>query len=352
MTDEARPRPRHAAAIDVDAFDLGATGEDGGSDDLDVRLQWPADDEGEPSWPSLPREAVTPGTTLEPAPGDLTASGPQRDVPLLPLVIGRVEAVDGQMRTLGMRLDVLASSIGAIRSSIGDRIESYAEMTSASGRHADQVVEDFRRSQERALRELRTGLAATDERVRSVADRVAALATDVATLVERVSGGLGASDGDAEAASTADAVAALETTVGALDEQFTAAADVLARVDEVVTDFAARDTATATDLLRVSNALADLVAIVDAGRPSDRALGAVVDDVLEALQGVGETLRDVRTLVEVVVDTMPSSAEGSGVDDAERIAEAVVARLDLDELARRVARCLEETLEVVADPPP
>lgn len=62
-----------------------------------------------------------------------------------------------------------------------------------------------------------------------------------------------------------------------------------------------------------------------------------------------QALRQIRSLVEVVVDTMPSSVDGSGVDLADRIAEAAVARLDVDELARQVAERLRQHFEVVTE---
>ena len=372
MTDDARTRrgPRHAA-IDVDVVEQGTddAGADDPHDELDVRLRWPAAGEREPVRaapappppapappppppPLPPQEEVPQEAALEPVAVDVPAptvsADLEREVPLLPLIVGRVEAVDGQMRTLGMRLDVLASSIGAIRSSIGDRIESYAEMTAASGRRADQVVEDLRRSHDRGLRDLRTGLAATDERVRAVADRVAtrpqvvptgeadaALDARVAGLDERV----------------ADAIVALEARVASLDTRVAAAVRSIKHVRDAVTALTATDPATASDLLRVSNALGDLAAAVDAGAAPPAPVVDGDDDVLAALGSVEEALGDVRTLVEVVVDTMPSSAEGSGDDMVDRIAEAVVGKLDLDDLAARVARHLEEILEIVPDAP-
>jgi hypothetical protein len=70
-----------------------------------------------------------------------------------------------------------------------------------------------------------------------------------------------------------------------------------------------------------------------------------------AIESLEQAVADVRALLEIVVDTMPASAEGSGADLAERVAELVLARLDVDELARQVADRLEQRFEVVVEKP-
>jgi hypothetical protein len=67
------------------------------------------------------------------------------------------------------------------------------------------------------------------------------------------------------------------------------------------------------------------------------------------LEPLRKALAELRTLVEVVVDTMPGSDEGSGADLADRVADAVAARLDADALARDVAERLQQHFEVVTE---
>jgi len=84
-----------------------------------------------------------------------------------------------------------------------------------------------------------------------------------------------------------------------------------------------------------------------AGRVEE--VAADVGSVLEANEALRQAVAELRSLVEIVLDTMPGSEEGSGADQAERVADAVAARLDADVLARDVAERLRQHFEVVAE---
>lgn len=278
-----------------------------GTDDLDVRLRWPERDHADADAADAdadtrvrPRHAAAgaEATDLDLDTGEDVASELVPAVPLLPAIAGRIEGLDGQLRALGIRLDALASSIGAVRTAVGDRVDAYADAAAATARQADTALEDHRRSTERAISEVRRGLTSTDEVLRRLEARLDEVATDVASLVGSM-----------------PAAAPTPVTTGGAD------AEVVER----------------------------LGAIEERLRPVGDRL-ASVEETLARVGGVERSLGEVRSLVEVVVDTMPSSAEGSGVDIAERVAEAVLARIDVDDIARQVAERLEERFEVVVEP--
>lgn len=230
-------------------------------------------------------------------------------VPLLPSIAGRVEALGGVLRSIAHRVDGLNAATDVYRSTVVDRIDEFTETVLEQGRRADASLDEYRRTTERTIAELRRRIGEQGELASRLLARVEEVATDVSSLV----GAGGAAAG------------------GPATTRRPAAGDP---------------------------ALPDLVA---AQQATDRALGHI------------------RELLEIVVDTMPASAEGSGVDlgaaiagvqaavdrlgtaaappaatiDAAAIgdlADAVVARLDLDALATLVAEHLADGFEVVPDP--
>lgn len=238
----------------------------GSGDDLDVTLRWPAGADGPDDDRSDDRSEVggddqaTPWAEPAPAPS-LDQGGAELvpAVPLLPAIAGRVDALDGQLRSLAMRLDVLTSSTAALRTAIGERIDTYAESAAASARRSDDAAEEQRRSTERALGELRRGIDSHSEALRRVGGRVEELAGDVASLLEQ------ARRPEPEPAAPPPAPAKPSVELAAVLGRVTALESQVARI---------------------------------------------------------------LALVEVVVDTMPASAEGSGDDLAQRVADAVAARLE------------------------
>ena len=354
--DEDPPRGKHFSdAVDV-VRPFPAEGGAASADGLDVRLDWPEEDRAGSSRDT--QQALTDVRERSDAPAasdagtSTLAPAAETVVPLLPAIAGRIDALDGQLRALGMRLDVLASSIGAMRSAIGDRVDTFAETTAAAARQAEQATEEQRRASERAVGELRRTATAADARLQRMSARLDEIATDVSSLLDAMSGaGPSASD----VASLADGVARIERQLATQehedDEQArqavldavasvgTAVAGLREHLDERAAETPRHDLALVDGITALHDAVARLTAAgVDAATASHVA-------------AVERTLVEVRTLVEAVVDTMPASAEGTGADAAQRIADAVVARLDLEDLARRVARHLEETFEVVSDPP-
>ncbi len=160
---------------------------------------------------------------------------------------------------------------------------------------------------------------------------------------------------DARLGAIGTAVAALGSSVGErLDAHADAAAVTARRVDEVLDEQQRSNRAAADDLRRQVEQVEAVLRRVGS-RLDDLAgdLGAVLDAVSADLpprvdgaaeppdlRRLRETLGDVKALVEVVVDAMPESEEGTGPGMERRIADAVLARLDLDMLARRLAERL------------
>lgn len=377
----------------------------------DVRLDWPAGDAtgappDEGAEPDEHDDGVGFETHLLPA------------VPLLPAIAGRVDALDGQLRALGLRIDVLSNSVAAVRTAIGDRIDGYADTAAATARQAENALEEHRRSTERAVTEVRRALAGTEDVLRRLAARVDEVSTDVASLLaaamahrldavgdstgseapetavldavagldERlagVAGRLGVLDGldglDARLRGLEERVAGLDERLGerlaGVAGRVAGADDRVVELDGHVAGLAARLGALDERLDGVAEHLAGLEDRVGGLAEHLGALGelharlggieARLGAVDEGLTGLGSllagaasgspadlerSLGEIRSLVEVVVDTMPASAEGSAADLAERVAELVVGRLDVGELARLVADRLEQRFEVVVEP--
>lgn len=281
-------------------------------------------------------------------------------VPLLPSIAGRVDALDGQLRAISMRLDVLGSAVSALRTSIADRIDAYAEAAASATRQADEALDEHRRATQRSTADLRKGIAHNDEALRRLLGVTEEVATDVASVLDAV--------GDLTAPTGVD-LRPLEATLNGIAAGIDAIPlppdlhGLETAIDELG-DVLGRRLATAeqppvveVDLAPLRELLDELEARiearlarapVEAPAPGPTPLSATTAPAVD-LVPLERALADVRTLVEVVVDTMPASAEGTGADLADRVAAAVVARLDIDELARQVAERLRQHFEVVTE---
>lgn len=283
-------------------------------------------------------------------------------VPLLPSIAGRVEALSGVLRAISHRVDGLSASTDVYRATVVDRIDQFTETVLEQGRHTDQALDEYRRTTERTIAELRRRVGEQADGSKVLLARVEEIATDLTSLLE--AGPAGAAPDPALAAE-------------------------LAQLRALVLELPAEPAATLDPAW-----VAQVDAALDGLARSQDATKRAVDDLAAGQAATGRRLDQLQGLVEVVVDTMPASAEGSAVDvagaladvraaiaalaskvdrpapaaaapapapapiDVAALADAVVDRIDLDALAMLVAEHLSATFEVVdevpapAEPPP
>jgi uncharacterized coiled-coil protein SlyX len=289
--------------------------------------RWAAGDDPAPAAPPPP-----PTSAFEVVDDDADLAELLPAVPLLPAIAGQVDALDGHLKALAMRLDVIGASAAAMRTAHGERIDGYAEAAAATARRADEALEEQRRSTERSLAELRRGLDGHDELLRRLAGRVEQVATDTSAT-------LAIARGRAEPEGSAGPVVDLAGVEARLDEL----ADALGAlaVDHVAPpppppvepdDWPADDGAPAgPDLGGVEARLDELADAVQALAAAALDLDGVeqrLDDLGGRLSALEATLARMASVLDVVVDTMPASEEGTGADLVDRVAAAVVARLE------------------------
>lgn len=130
-------------------------------DDLDVNLRWP---EGEPPG-DVDDDGPQPPAAVPVRGGDAPTGGP-----LLPALAGKVNGVEAQVRTLAVRLDALTASTEALRASLEDRLDTYADLVAASARQRDDALADL------------------DARVRKAAEALARVAALVEVVVDTMPG--------------------------------------------------------------------------------------------------------------------------------------------------------------------
>lgn len=328
--------------------------EAGADDDMDVTLHWPAGSEpsaddpdaesgdlddddldGEPADASDDDTGVAaPFAYRRGEDGDVDLAELLPAVPLLPSIAGRVDALDGQLRAISMRLDVLGSAVASLRSAIAERVDAYAEAAASATRQADDALEEHRRSTQRSAAELRRGVAQHEDALRRLSARVEELVAEVVSSIE----------GTGAAPAPAPDLRPVESAIDELAERLEAGLSRLESATSAGDDVPAMRAAVDDLGLRVGEALAVLGERLAAPTPVEPAPAVDVD--LAPLQ---RTLGEIHALVQVIVDTMPASAEGSGADLADRVADAVVRRLDVDDLARQVAERLRQHFEVITE---
>jgi hypothetical protein len=353
-----RPRPEGSGGAarrsDTDSVIDGTASEAIADDGLEVRLVWP----------SRPSEAVPSGLDHRPAPRVEADAAPDPPparsaplvtafagggvpsddgidlvpvLPLLPALAGRIDTIDGQLRALAVRLDVLTSSVSAIRGAITDRIDSYVSTVADIDRNSTQALGEHRRTVERAVAETRRTVTATEGIVQRIGTRLDDVGADVSAVLE-------ATRQAGSSARTADALGRLESGLAALEARVAAAlpseseenATVLAALARLEERMTALDEGVAVRLAESAGVAAvtmeglasirEVVARLAAVRAAEPTGRQTRDP--EALAAVERAVAQVLTLVEVIVDTMPASADGSADDIAERVAEAVLERLD------------------------
>ncbi len=221
---------------------------------------------------------------------------------------GRLDAIHGTLSTLGMRVDALVTSTTSYRSALTDRLAEYAELVTKTARNQAADLEEYRRTTERTIAEVRGSMAAAEEALRSLADRV-----DGDGVV--TTGGDGGGEGDrrvvAEVRSVLDAQDRLSSFLTEALDRF--ADRVLARVDESEQATAAAVQAVRQDL--------DRAATRDpaAGLREDLAqIRAITSTVAE--RDHTASLAAIRSSVDQVADRVTALADG---DDGEAVAVAL-----------------------------
>nr|MDQ3293584.1 hypothetical protein [Actinomycetota bacterium] len=106
--------------------------------------------------------------------------------PLLPAMVNRIDTVHGSVSALSMRLEALINATATIRSSLSDRVDEYAAVVSRASITQAHHLDDYRRSTERTVAELRRSSAETGETLHRLGGRIEELATDLATLTDLV----------------------------------------------------------------------------------------------------------------------------------------------------------------------
>jgi len=326
----SQPRPpiEVASGSSADPTSSGIGG--GAPDGLDVTLRWPVEDSAKPRADDDASLSVGPAPVSEGSaarvhdvhdPLDLLPA-----VPLLPALAGRVDALDGQLRGLAMRLEMLASTTASIRTAIGERIDSYAEASATTARRVEEADEEHRRATERALNELRRDADAQAELLQRVVGRMEDVSADLAALrgAARQQPPTGARDSE-QLRNVAAAVEALQEQLAVAAPPVPDLSGVEARLEALQGQLAAT-APSLPDLSGIAARLDRLDERLDSVEPACPSVELAA--VLGRISALEANLERVLTLVETIVDVMPASAEGSGADLAERIADAVASRLE------------------------
>ena len=280
-------------------------------------------------------------------------------VPLLPAIAGRVDTLHSAIATLAMRLDSLIAATTSLRTAVVDRVDDYAQTVAQLGRTQEQIVEDYRRGNERAVTELRRAGTDVEGLLHRMAARVDEVATDVSSALDqpRVIRTTTAPEGwSVEESSAPEVLAEVADLVASGNNRIADLIDVVAASQD--------DQGTKRQITEVRELLAVLV---DSLPDSAEGSAALPDDVAE----IRDAVRELRAQVAALAGRVQSGdfvvgepVAPASLDDAdlERLAEAVASRLqppappaielDLDALADRVVSRLERDFEVVGDEPP
>lgn len=181
---------------------------------FDVQLEWSGDE--------YQRPFTDAASGVKRDGGESVATSP---TPLLPALASRVDNVLAAVAALTARVDGLAAASHAFQSGISDRLVDYIESTSAVTSAQTEALDEYRRSTERSVTELRRATAATDKLLRKLIGRLDEVSTDVRLATEASDGGGPAIDRDELMAVVTDALAPVTEAIDGLYEQPSAAAD-------------------------------------------------------------------------------------------------------------------------------
>lgn len=207
----------------------------------------------------------------------------------------------------------------------------------------------------------------------SIAGRVEALSGLLRSITMRIDGLAAASD--VYRATVTDRIDEYTETILQLTRQNDQTLEEHRRASERITAELRRSATDRTEMIsrlagRVEELATEVGTMVEGGavaRPAEVEVDLL--PLAERQEAMESSLDEVRTLVEVIVDTMPASADGSAqapltradLDEAvdavvegvlgrmgvDAIADAVVARLDLQAIAAAVVARIEEAFELV-----
>lgn len=237
-------------------------------------------------------------------------------VPLLPALAGRLEAIQGALATLAMRIDAVAAALGSFRATFGDRVDDYTETAAQLQRASAVELDEQRRVTERLLAELRRGVSDNDTALQRLAGRVDDVVTGVAGLVRRTEA----------------------------DQSLAPADMTLDEVGEAVAEHAAAALRTSFEAVRVELDGGEVLAAVrlelDAlGGRLDAGLGAARDEVhllkrrlaVRAKAPVNLDDAQLDAIADAVLSHLPSAAAAPDVDIdavAREVAAQVIEHLD------------------------
>ncbi|MEY2423416.1 MAG: hypothetical protein QOI95_3483 [Acidimicrobiaceae bacterium] len=161
----------------------------GDDNDIGVRLTWPRDDlNPRPDSGTMieaPRDSdFARGTDDD---DDGTASSMTRP-PLLVTITNKLEEIHATGEAMSARLDLLGSSLAALQSVISDRMSAHFETTAAAARAQSEALEGYRHGNERAVAELRRGMAASHETIREFGAHIAEVAGDTQSILALLQG--------------------------------------------------------------------------------------------------------------------------------------------------------------------
>jgi hypothetical protein len=240
-----------------------------------------------------------------------------------------IETVEEDVAGLVARLHALGGAISGVEVTLGDRLSEYADTVVQLGRGLTTNVSTYREGNERTVAELRRALADSEELLRSVLTKADDLAIELATVRSELSadGSDDALDVDELRDIVRDVVEPLDVRVaiGQLTSDVAMLSDRLSNELAVATAAppASVDAAMQTELLTALERMRAELERVGRGDAADSKAAAAA----ERERAMVAELEAMREEIAGLKRRIPLRAKASGIDDVERLADAVAHRL-------------------------
>ena len=107
--------------------------------------------------------------------GWLAPGGDGSTEPIDPALADRLDTIHRTLSTVGMRIDALVTSTTTYRTALTDRLTEYSDLVAKLTRAQGADLEEYQRTNERTVADLRRGLASSEEILQRLEERIEAM---------------------------------------------------------------------------------------------------------------------------------------------------------------------------------